>query len=116
VTARYGPGAQVITRPRPHLQAVQQVAAAVGARIIIFNRRYEPHSARCDQAVEVALAAQGCQVITFNASLLREPHEVKMDQTVWAGHFGTLTPFLKAWEKLGPIPAPVKPPNHLPVA
>lgn len=34
----------------------------------------------------------------------------------WAGHFGTLMPFMRAWEKLPPIGRPLPVPKKLPVA
>jgi hypothetical protein len=34
-------------------------------------------------------------VKTFNALLLHEPGDVKIDMVKWAGHFGTLMPFYK---------------------
>lgn len=34
----------------------------------------------------------------------------------WHGHFGTFTPFYRAWDKLPRVPAPVKEPKKVPVS
>lgn len=95
VIARYGPGAAVVMKTGPYLEAITEVCTSLGAWHVFCNRRYEPSAAQADTQVWDALAVQGYQVHTFNAALLREPWDVKIDMRQWAGHFGTLTPFMK---------------------
>jgi hypothetical protein len=42
--------------------------------------------------------------------LLREPQTVTLDMKQWVGHYGTLTPFARACERLGPVPQPQRRP------
>ncbi|KAG1661782.1 hypothetical protein FOA52_003703 [Chlamydomonas sp. UWO 241] len=116
----YGPGARVVLRRGPYAEAVRQVAAAVGARRVYFNRRYEPASLMADEAVTSALVSSGFELHSFNGSLLREPWEVRVDMggTAWRGHFGSLSPYAAAHARLGTpaARAPLPPPRKLPVA
>lgn len=48
-----------------------KVSEATGARRVYFNRRYEPRMAASDAATTAALAAQGFELHSFNALLLR---------------------------------------------
>jgi deoxyribodipyrimidine photolyase len=57
------------------------------------------------------------QVRSFAGHLLREPQAVTLDLSKWGGgHFGTFTPFYKAWERAGRLGEPLKAPKRLPAA
>ncbi|GAX80053.1 hypothetical protein CEUSTIGMA_g7492.t1 [Chlamydomonas eustigma] len=120
--SKYGPGAGIVYKHGPYLEAIRQVAAAVGSWQVYFNRRYEPSMMRADRRVEQALANSGFTVRSFNALLIREPWDIRIDLSARgaggkpAGHFGTLTPFSKACERLGPTPQPLSTPKQIPVA
>lgn len=46
----------------------------------------------------------------------REPRDVRLDMSPdapWAGHFGTLMPFLRAWERLPRVADPLKEPRKV---
>lgn len=61
-------------------------------RQVCWNHRYEPQQRSCDQAVSAVLKNRGCEVKTFNGSLLWEPEEVlKADGTPYK----VFTPFYK---------------------
>lgn len=42
LAARYGPGARIVFRRGPALEALQAVLSAVGAGAVYFNRRQVP--------------------------------------------------------------------------
>ncbi len=69
------------------------LAAAAGARALLFNRRYGASAARLDETIEKAVSGEGCEVATFNGRLLHEPWEIK---TKAGGSYGVYTPFWKA--------------------
>lgn len=140
---RYGPGASIVYKRGPYAEALRQVAAAVGAYQVYYTRRYEPAAADADARVEASLATSGFQLHSFSSFLLREPWEVRVDMPAsaargvgssgsgqgrqgkasssssssnWVGHFGSLSPFLKAHQKLGRPQAPLPEPRKVPVA
>jgi len=47
-----------VFRTGPSLQAVLEVAAAVGAKNVVWNRRYEPRQVQVDRQVEVRTLTQ----------------------------------------------------------
>ena len=51
-----------------------------------------------DSRVTDRLQAEGFEVRSYSALLLREPTEIRLDMGGgrWVGHFGTLSPFLKS--------------------
>lgn len=55
-----------------------QVASAVGAGAVFFNRRYEPAMQAADVAVVRALASDGLHVQSCAGLLLQEPAHVKV--------------------------------------
>ncbi|MEW5307009.1 MAG: hypothetical protein WDW36_009431 [Sanguina aurantia] len=96
LVARYGPGAAIVYRRGPYAEAISQVAEAVGAQNVYYNRRYEVAMVESDRDTEAQLATSGLQLHSSNALLLREPSDVVLDMSKWVGHFGTLTPFFRA--------------------
>ncbi|CAG9465499.1 unnamed protein product [Pedinophyceae sp. YPF-701] len=115
VKARYGPGAAVVFAKGPYLPAVVSALQGAEAGALFYNRRYEPAMRAADDGVRDALLARGVAVESFNAHLLREPEEVTVDMSRWAGHFGTLMPFVRASEAAGPPQKALPAPENLPV-
>ncbi|KAI8468759.1 MAG: hypothetical protein J3K34DRAFT_459699 [Monoraphidium minutum] len=113
---RYGRGAEVVFKRGPYQRALEEVGAAVGASRVFYGRRYEPAMAAADARVAEGLAAGGYEVRSFPGLLLQEPQDVAIDMSKWpGGHYGTLMPFFKQWERLPRVPEPLKPPKRLPV-
>jgi deoxyribodipyrimidine photo-lyase len=75
-----------------------------GAEDIYWNRVYEPWAVARDTRLEAELS---CQVKTFNASLLFDPHAITNKQ---GGYFRVFTPFWKSCLNLpdprSPLPKP----------
>jgi deoxyribodipyrimidine photo-lyase len=59
------------------LETLTQLASAVGAEAVYWNRRYDKAGAKIDEATEAALKSQKVDVATFNGHLLHEPWELK---------------------------------------
>jgi deoxyribodipyrimidine photolyase len=76
-----------------------QLAEELHATSVYYNKQYEPWHLHRDAAVNSVLRNADLNVKSFNALLIREPWDVKIDMNKWRGHFGTLMPYYKAWEK-----------------
>ena len=90
-------------------QLLPALVSASGAASVVWNRCYEPWRIQRDAKLKEALRARGCQVESFNASLLWEPWQVlKEDKTPYK----VFTPFfrrgclLNAPSPARPLPAP----------
>jgi deoxyribodipyrimidine photolyase len=110
--------------------ALRRLADAVGASCVVYNGRSEPREREADVAVVALLEEEHEQEgseaahsppppldvrCVSGAQLLRDPDSVTMDAQTWqGGHWGTFTPFLKAWEKAGRIPDAAKAPANVP--
>eukprot|EP01023_Acetabularia_acetabulum_P043224 TRINITY_DN43142_c0_g1_i1.p1 TRINITY_DN43142_c0_g1~~TRINITY_DN43142_c0_g1_i1.p1 ORF type:complete len:458 (+),score=48.92 TRINITY_DN43142_c0_g1_i1:79-1452(+) len=113
---QYGVGAAIIYRNGPFLQSLQHLIDVTKAKYLYFNRRYEPAMLERDTSIVNTLQPMGICVETFNALLLREPWEVKLDLSNYSGMFGTLIPFYMACIKLGVNYKSLPKPNKLPVS
>lgn len=135
---RYGPGAAIMyikekkkqceeeevggrtgasIEESPYADVLLQLAQELQATSVFYNKQYEPWHLHRDDAVNRSLTNAGLHVKTFNALLIREPWDIKIDMSRWSGHFGTLMPFYKAWEKSGGTSShPLPVPKTLPVA
>jgi len=85
------------------------VVAAMGAMAVHWNRRYLPWSKALDSAIKAELRAQGVEVASHNAAMLREPWEVK---TGAGGPFKVFTPFWRASVSMGDMPSPAHKPTQ----
>lgn len=98
-------GAPLLIRRGDSLQRLRELAQAVGARGVYWNRLYEPALVRRDQAIQQALREDGLEAQSCNAALLVEPWELKTG----AGEpYRVFTPFWHAHSALPrrqPLPA-----------
>ncbi len=100
-------GSRLILRSGPALECLLQLARESKAGCVVWNRRYEPASMRRDTLVKAGLKEMGIEALSFNASLLREPMEVKTKE---GKPYQVYTPFWKAYLSLPsprqPLPTP----------
>src|SRR5271157_971514 len=90
-------------------ETVLAVAAAAGARRVLWTRRYEAAAMELDAGVKASLRQRGVEGLSFNGRLMREPWElakadgrpVAVFSAFWRRHraLGALPP---------PLPAPVR--------
>jgi deoxyribodipyrimidine photolyase len=103
-----------------YVELFESLGKAFYAKTLLFARRYEPPLLQLDLDIERELTtAGGWQVFSYNMHLLHEPWAVGYDGNSPAtfGHFGTLLPFLRAWERnAGYAPEPCQAPDQLPKA
>ena len=90
--------------------AIDRLLSETNATAVHWNRRYEPWAIAQDKAIKVALKGRGVSVRSFNASLGREPWEVERD---CGAPYKVFTPYWRAWERLGPLLAPLPAPKPL---
>lgn len=87
---------------------VKAVANETGARVVMWNRCYEPFCITRDTKLKAELANSGIEAHSFNAGLLHEPWELK---TASGTPFRVFTPFWRAMRGLK-VPEP-EPKPHL---
>ena len=90
--------------------AIDRLLSETNATVVHWNRRYEPWAIAQDKAIKVALEGRGVRVRSFNAGLGREPWEVERD---CGAPYKVFTPYWRAWERLGPLLAPLPAPKPL---
>lgn len=89
---------------------IPRIADEVGAQAVYWNRGYEPWQRSRDEEIRSSLVAGGCEVRSFNGSLLFEPTTItKADRTPYK----VFTPFYeKGCLENGPAPRdPVEAPT-----
>lgn len=91
-------------------EIVPELARAIGADAVYWQRRYEPWGIAVDTQIKASLKADGVVAESFPGGLLREPWEVKTKQ---GGPYGVFTPFWKAEVALGEPDAPLAAPQAL---
>jgi deoxyribodipyrimidine photo-lyase len=92
------------------LALLLELARLCGATGVTWNRRYEPQAIARDRAIKQALRDAGLAATSHNASLLREPWEVR-SQT--GGPMQVFTPFWRRCLALGDPPEPLPAPSAL---
>lgn len=92
----------------PALNALQTLIHETDAEAVYWNRLYDPAIIERDRAVKAQLQADGIEVKSHNAALLREPWTV---QTGTGGPYRAFTPFWRAAqrESTPPQPLPIPP-------
>ncbi len=109
-------GQALILRSGSAQTVVPEVAHAIGAAAIYWNRRYGA-AGTLDEWVVAALSGTGTVVGTFQANLLAAPETIR---TAAGGAFQVFTPFWRALERAGtprgPLPAPTHIPAGVPIA
>ena len=86
-------GSRLILRRGPSGKVLKALVAETGAQAIHWNRQYEPWAIARDTHLKEQLKASGLQTESFNASLLREPWEMK---TGAGGPYRVFTPTVRA--------------------
>jgi len=103
-------GSRLTIRVGPSLSALRDLIQETDADAVYWNRCYEPSAIRRDSVVKQVLGEMGISVISYNASLLREPWTVA---TGSGDPYRVFTPFWKACKAAGiesePLPQPVFP-------
>jgi deoxyribodipyrimidine photo-lyase len=108
-------GTQLVIRRGPAAAALTTLAAEVGARRVVWTRRYEPQVIARDRQVAAQLHARGIATVIEGGGLLLEPEQVR---STTGGPFQVFTPFwrhvlatLDASPPAPPLPAPRALPN-----
>lgn len=100
-------GVPLILRRGAAGEVVPEVAHAVGAEAVHWNRRYAAAGIAVDTGLKAALRAGGLTVESHHGNLLFEPFAVKTGQ---GGPYRVFTPFWRACRAAGaprrPLPAP----------
>ena len=104
-------GSDLILRRGPAAKVITSLLKETGATAIFWNRQYEPWAIGRDTRIKDSLKTAGIRAESFNASLLREPWEMK---TGAGGPYRVFTPFWRAArEQLGSVD-PVARPKAIP--
>ncbi len=108
-------GQKLVLRSGPAERIVPEVAAAIGAAAVYWNRRYGA-AAAVDERVAAALPRTGIVSATFAANLLFAPEAIR---TASGGTFQVFAAFRRALHQAGeprrPLPAPETIPLGIPV-
>lgn len=100
-------GGQLLLKRGRAREVMLELTAALGARRVYWNRRYEPWAIACDTEIKSALKARGIEARSFNGSLSVEPWDIATKQ---GKPYRVFTPFwraLKSQHRPGdPAPAP----------
>jgi deoxyribodipyrimidine photo-lyase len=102
-------GSRLVLARGDSATVLRGLLAATGANAVHWNRRYEPATVARDQALKVALTADGIAARSFNAALLFDPHTIANRQ---GGPFQVFTPFWRhclAQEFAAPVALPAGP-------
>lgn len=85
-------GGELIVRSGPVPEVMADVLRQTGAKGVFWNRCYEPGIIARDAELKATLRAEGYEVESDNAALLREPHTVANQS---GNPFKVFTPFFK---------------------
>lgn len=100
-------GVPLVLRRGPARQIVPAVAREAGARLVAWNRRFEPAGRAADAHIAEALAESGVATFEGAGPLLYDP---EMARTGSGGRFRVFTPFWRACRALpepaAPLPVP----------
>jgi deoxyribodipyrimidine photo-lyase len=83
-------GSTLVIRRGPSLAALRELARKTGAKVVFWNRRFEPAVTARDAAIKEALVASGLEVESFSGALLNEPWTI---QNQSGKPFQVFTPF-----------------------
>jgi len=104
-------GSDLILRRGPAAKVITSLLKETGAAAVFWNRQYEPWAIARDTRIKDSLKTAGIRAESFNASLLREPWEMK---TGAGGPYRVFSPFWRAArEQLGSVD-PVARPKAIP--
>jgi deoxyribodipyrimidine photo-lyase len=100
-------GSDLVLRHGPADKVIPALVKQTGATAIFWNRQYEPWAIARDTRIKDSLKANGIKAESFNASLLREPWEMK---TGSGGPYRVFTPFWRAArQQLGTVETLARP-------
>ena len=91
-------GNRLILKSGPAEAVIEELLSETGATSVYWNRRYEPWATERDKKIKTALKGKGIKANRFNASLLREPWEVKTKKNE---AYKVFTPFWRTLRSLG---------------
>lgn len=103
-------GSRLVLRRGPAGSTLADLVTETGASAVYWNRRYEPAHVALDTELKRTLA-QRCEVRSFNARLLFEPHRIA---TAGGTPYRVFTPFYRACLRAPAPPEPVPEPARLP--
>ncbi|MCX7960311.1 MAG: DNA photolyase family protein [Burkholderiales bacterium] len=106
-------GSRLAIRRGPSLDALRALVRETGARLVCYNRVYEPARLAADLALGKALAADGIEVLAFAGHLLAEPWAVANRA---GASYRVYTPFAQALRADLVAPEPLAAPRALPPA
>jgi len=95
------------------VETLLAVAAECGADEVVTSRAFDLPGMAAEYAAAAALKAAGLRFRTLQTFLLHDIGNVRIDLSVYRGHFGTLTPFHTACRGLGEPPKPIAVPRSL---
>jgi deoxyribodipyrimidine photo-lyase len=103
-------GTALALRQGPALPALVELAHAVGATKVVWNRLYDPAIVARDTAIKAGLRDLGFECESHNGSLLHEPWEIRTGQ---GGPYRVFTPYWRACQtglaaQPMPVPAPAR--------
>jgi deoxyribodipyrimidine photo-lyase len=94
-------GVSLILRAGDPLVLVPEVARAVGAKSVHWNRRYYAWSKPLDAAIKITLTGEGIHIESHKGNVLTEPWEIKNGSgtpfKVFTPFFRAATPTCDAW-------------------
>ena len=100
-------GSRLVIRRGPTVKALRALVRETNAKVVFWNRRYEPAIVARDGMVGEALRCDGIEVESFNGALLHEPWTI---QNRSGKPFQVFTPFWKNClnqpDPAGPLSAP----------
>uniref|UniRef100_A0A7S4PQ27 Photolyase/cryptochrome alpha/beta domain-containing protein n=1 Tax=Guillardia theta TaxID=55529 RepID=A0A7S4PQ27_GUITH len=99
---------------KSYCRQVLDVMKEAQATALYANRLYEPWLRDQDEEMKCLVEAEGSSVHLFDASLLYRPEDIAIPPGYdGRGHWGTLTPFLRACSRLPPLRRPLPQPKTL---
>lgn len=105
-----GLGTRLILRRGDPERIIPALREEAGAGTVCWNRCYEPHAIARDTRLKAALRAAGAEVASFNASLIREPWEVR---AAGGAPYKVFSAHWRAMRALGEPDTPQPPPDRL---
>jgi deoxyribodipyrimidine photo-lyase len=94
--ARLAPGAGLIVLQGRPCRLIPWLAARLGVQVVHANRDYEPQALERDAEVSRQLAAQGCQLATWQDQVIFSPDALR---TGTGNPYSVFTPYKNAWRK-----------------
>lgn len=101
-------GVPLLLRRGPATRVVPEVAAALGAATVAFNRRAGAAEGRIDEAVAARLKAEDRRVLAFHAHLLHPPGSVRSGAGRMPRTFSAFQRAARGHAVEAPLPAPRK--------